>query len=69
MKVNVYLEEIYPAVFFDDNYLQYEIEIDEELLERAKKAIKFFDETQEALLKIINPIREERNRLYWSVNK
>lgn len=60
MKALVYLEEVYPVVYFSEEYKQYEIEIDEELFKRAKKAIKLFDETQEELIKIIEPIREER---------
>lgn len=46
MKALVYLEEVYPVVYFSEEYKQYEIEIDEELFKRAKKAIKLFDETQ-----------------------
>ncbi|HAG27638.1 TPA: hypothetical protein DCG61_02560 [Patescibacteria group bacterium] len=69
MKALVYLEEVYPVVYFSEEYKQYEIEIDEELFKRAKKAIKLFDETQEELIKIIEPIREERIRLYRMANK
>jgi DNA polymerase III sliding clamp (beta) subunit (PCNA family) len=69
MKISVYLEEVYPVVCFDEEYAQYEIEVDEKLLKRAKKALELFDETQGELRKIINQIREEQIRLYRIVNK
>lgn len=50
MKIGVYLDELYPVVLFDEKYSVYEIEVDEKLIKRSKKALKLFYETQEELL-------------------
>lgn len=49
MKIGVYLDEL-PVVLFDEKYSVYEIEVDEKLIKRSKKALKLFYETQEELL-------------------
>lgn len=61
MKIGIYLEEFYPVICFDDNYFQYEVDIDEDLIGRAKNALLIFKQTQDELIEILSDYQEKNN--------
>lgn len=61
MKIGIYLEEFFPVICFDDNYFQYEIKVDEDLIKRAKNALLLFEQTQDELIKILSDYQEINN--------